>query len=149
MINQSKLCKLNFQRSTVSWKLFTGQFINVVMTAHAPNIAEYGRVVISTAFTLDSGITQYASTNYLKERSFTWIYYCESIFFYISRGFNFADWLPVDYSRGFFFFGILVLSMFHIFWFFSWFAFKLVVSSTVEIVLNLEQIRTNRNHGFL
>ena len=103
MINQNKLCKLNFQRSTVSWKLFTGQFINAVMTAHAPNIAEYGRVVISNIFTLDSGITQYASTNYLKERSFTWIYYCESIFFYISRGFNFADWLPVDYLRGFFF----------------------------------------------
>ena len=126
VIYQNKLCKLNFQQSTVSWKLFTGQFINVVMTAHAPNIAEYEHVVISNAFTLDSGITQYASTNYLKERSFAWVYFCESFFFtfcvdLISRiGYR---WI----IRENLLLRILVLSMFHIFWFFPWFAFKLEV----------------------
>ena len=34
--------KLNFQRPTVSWKLFSSRFINAVMTAHASSIAEYG-----------------------------------------------------------------------------------------------------------
>ena len=36
--------KLNFQRPTVSWKLFSGRFINAVMTAHASSVAEYSRV---------------------------------------------------------------------------------------------------------
>ena len=55
--------KLNLQRSTVSWRLFSGLFINAVMTVHASSIAEYGRVAISNNFTLGSGITQYAFKN--------------------------------------------------------------------------------------
>ena len=47
----------------VSWKLFSGRFINAIMTAHASSIAEYGRVPISNYFSVGSGITQYASTN--------------------------------------------------------------------------------------
>ena len=62
--------KLNFQRPTVSWKLFSGRFINAVMTAHASSIAEYGCVAISKNFTLGSGITQYASTNLVLKHSF-------------------------------------------------------------------------------
>ena len=55
--------KLNFQRLTVSWKLFSGRFVNAVMTVHASSIAEYGFVAIGNNFTLGAGITQYASTN--------------------------------------------------------------------------------------
>ena len=62
--------KLNFQRPTVSWKLFSGRFLNAVMTAHATSIAEYGRVAISNNFTLGSGILQYASTNLVWKHSF-------------------------------------------------------------------------------
>ena len=64
VISQNKLCKLIFQRPTVRWKLFSSHFISAVMTAHASNITEYGRVAISNTFTLCSGITQYASSNY-------------------------------------------------------------------------------------
>ena len=39
--------KLNFQRPTVSWKLFSGRFINAVMTTDVKSIAEYGCVAIS------------------------------------------------------------------------------------------------------
>ena len=55
--------KLIFQRPTVSWKLFSGRFINAVMTVHAPSIAEYGCVAVSNNFTLGSGVKQYTSTN--------------------------------------------------------------------------------------
>ena len=34
------------------------------MTGNPSSIAEYGRVAISSNFTLSSGITQYVSTNY-------------------------------------------------------------------------------------
>ena len=57
------LVQLNFQRSTVSWKLFSDRFINEIMTVHASSIAEYVHVAISNNFTLSSDITQYASTN--------------------------------------------------------------------------------------
>ena len=70
MTNQNKPSKLNFQRSTVTWKLFCDLFIDVVMTAYASRIAEYGRVAISNNFTLGSGITQYASTNSVWKDSF-------------------------------------------------------------------------------
>lgn len=62
MTNQNKPSKLNFQRSTVTWKLFCDLFIDVVMTAYASRIAEHGRVAISNNYTLDSGFTQYTST---------------------------------------------------------------------------------------
>ena len=56
--------KSNFQRSTVSWKLFFSRFINVVMTAHVSSIRqEYGRIKISNNFTFGSGILQYAMSN--------------------------------------------------------------------------------------
>ena len=45
---------LNFQRPTVSWKLFSGRLINAVMTTHASSITEYGPIAISNNFTLDS-----------------------------------------------------------------------------------------------
>ena len=32
---------------------------------------------------------------------FTWIYFSESIFFNISRGFSSVNWLPVDFFQGF------------------------------------------------
>ena len=54
--------KLNFQQSTVSWKLFSGRFINAVMTVHASSIAEYGRVALDNNSTPGADITQYAST---------------------------------------------------------------------------------------
>ena len=61
---KNNLCDLsNFQRPTVTWKLFTGRFINAVVTAHTSSLAEYGCVAISNNFTLGSGMTQYASTN--------------------------------------------------------------------------------------
>ena len=55
--------KLNFQRPTVSWKLFSGRLINAVMTTDVKSIAEYGCVAISNNFTLGSGITKCATTN--------------------------------------------------------------------------------------
>ena len=54
--------KLNFQRPTVSWELFSDRFINSVLTAYESSIAEYGRVAMNKIFTLGSGITQYVST---------------------------------------------------------------------------------------
>ena len=44
--------------------MFSGRFINAVMTAHASSIAEYERVAIGSNFTLGSGILQYVSANY-------------------------------------------------------------------------------------
>ena len=71
MYNRSLLKEtLNFQRPTVSWKLFSGRFINAVMTVHASSIAEYGCVAISNNFTLGSSTTQYASTNSVWKQSF-------------------------------------------------------------------------------
>ena len=55
--------KLIFQRLTVSWKLFSGRFINAAMAAHASSIAEYRRAALGNNFTLGSGITKYASPN--------------------------------------------------------------------------------------
>ena len=46
-----------------SWKLFSGHFINAVMTVHVLNITEYGHDAISNNFMLGSGITQYAPAN--------------------------------------------------------------------------------------
>ena len=43
--------------------MFSKLFINAVMTAHAPSIAEYLCVAISNNFALGSSITQYVSTN--------------------------------------------------------------------------------------
>ena len=43
--------------------MFSKRFINAVMTAHAPSIAEYLCVAISNNFALGSSITQYVSTN--------------------------------------------------------------------------------------
>ena len=57
--------KLNFQRPTISWKLFSGRFINAVMTTHASSIAEYGCVAISNNFTLGSGIDKLIQLNRL------------------------------------------------------------------------------------
>ena len=54
----------------VSWKLFSGRFINAVMTAHASSIAEYRRVALGNNFTLGSGIIKYASTNSIWKHSF-------------------------------------------------------------------------------
>ena len=45
-LNSSPQSLLNFQRPTVSWKLFSDRFINAVMTSHASSIAEYGRVTL-------------------------------------------------------------------------------------------------------
>ena len=64
------LCKLNFQRPTVSWKLFSGPSVNELMTADASSFPENGRVTISNNFTLGSGITQQASTNSRWKQSF-------------------------------------------------------------------------------
>ena len=55
---------------TVSWKLFSGRFINAEIRAHASGIAEYGRVATRNNFTLGSGITQYASKNSVWKHSF-------------------------------------------------------------------------------
>ena len=44
---------LNFQRPTVSWKLFSGRLINAVITTHVSSITEYGPIAISNNFTLD------------------------------------------------------------------------------------------------
>ena len=40
----------------VGWKLFSGSFMNAVITAHVSSIAQYGHVAISNNFTLGSGI---------------------------------------------------------------------------------------------
>ena len=49
-----------------------------------------------------------------------------SHFFNISRGFNFANWPPVDFSRGFIFANLSFINVLHIL-IFSWFVFQLVV----------------------
>ena len=54
----------------LSWKLFSGRFINAVMTAHASSIAKYGHVAINNNFTHSSGIEQYAWTNSVWKHSF-------------------------------------------------------------------------------
>ena len=58
-ITECDVRKLNSQRPTVSWKLFSGCFINAVMTTHASSKAEYGCIAISNNFILGSGIKQY------------------------------------------------------------------------------------------
>ena len=60
---KKSILDIKFPTVHVSWKLFSGCFINAIMTAHASSIAEYGRVPISNYFTLRSSITQYASRN--------------------------------------------------------------------------------------
>ena len=49
-----------------------------------------------------------------------------SHFFNISRGFNFANWPPVDFSRGFIFANLSFINVLHIL-IFSWFVLRLVV----------------------
>ena len=51
-------------------KLFSGRFINAVMTAHVSSIAEYRRVALGNNFTLGSGITKCASINSVWKHSF-------------------------------------------------------------------------------
>ena len=55
--------------------------------------------------------------DYLKERNFRVDLFSRIIFFNILHGFNFANWLPVDFRKDLFS-PIFVWSMFYIFWFF-------------------------------
>ena len=57
-LNSSPQSWLNFERLTVSWKLFSDRFINAVMTSHASSIAEYGRVTLG-----NTSLSVVASTN--------------------------------------------------------------------------------------
>ena len=61
--------KLSFQRSTVSWKLFSG-IRQAHMIVHTSSIAEHGCVAISNNLDLGSGITHYPSTNPVWKHSF-------------------------------------------------------------------------------
>ena len=67
---KTHLNKLNFQRPTISWKLFSGRTINAVMTALASRIAEHRHVALSNNFILGSAMTKYASTNSVWKFSF-------------------------------------------------------------------------------
>ena len=63
---------------------------------------------------------------YLKERNFRVDLFSRVIFFNISRRFNFANWLPVDLSRGFIFANLSFINVLYIL-IFSWFVLQLVV----------------------
>ena len=62
----------------------------------------------------------------LRREIFPWIYFHESFFFNISGGFNFANWLPVDFSRAFIYANLSFTKVLHIL-IFSWFVLQLVV----------------------
>ena len=68
----------------------------------------------------------------VKEREiFSWIYFRESFFFNILHGFNFAKWLPLDFSRGFIFANISFISVLYNL-VFSRFVLQLVVVVTLQ-----------------
>ena len=64
----------------------------------------------------------------LRREIFSWIYFRESLFLNISRGFNFANWLPVDFSRRFIFMNLSFINVLYISIFFYF--FFLVCSSS-------------------
>ena len=61
-----------------------------------------------------------------EERNFRLDLFTRIILLIISRGFNFANWLPVDSSRGFIFANLCFINVLYIS-IFSWFVLRLVV----------------------
>ena len=75
-----------------------------------------------------------------KKILFAWIYFRESFFCNISCGFNFANWLPVDFSWGFIFMNFSFINVLYILSF-SWFVLQPVVCMQVtELLLSFFDI---------